>query len=269
MTNGHFAFDATPPEIEIPGDDHPCSYLPDRTARMTYRLAFRLTETRYEHLLERGWRRFGRTMFRPVCAACHECRSIRVDLQNFRASKSQRRCRNRNTDLQLTVQRPTVTPEHLALYNDYHRDMQVRRAWPFHEINQDSYAEAFLEGNFPFSHEFQYRMNGKLVAVGLVDMTSNTMSSIYFVHDPGLRERGPGTYSVLREIAEGIQTGRRWLYMGYYIRDCLSMNYKNRFHPHQILQAYVDDDQSAEWITPTVLPSSGTGCAQATESRGT
>lgn len=250
MTNGSFAFDATPGEIEIAGDHHPCSYLPGRTARMTYRLAFRLTDRRYEHLLERGWRRFGRTLFRPVCAACQECRSLRIDLQSFRASKSQRRCRNRNADLQLVVRHPTVTDEHLALYNRYHLDMHRRRGWPFREITREAYSESFLEGNFPFAHEFQYRLNRQLVAVGLVDLTPNAMSSVYFVHAPELRDRGPGTLSVLREIEEGIRTGRRWLYMGYFIRECPSMNYKNRFVPHQMLSAWVSDDQPADWQDP-------------------
>ena len=42
-----------------------------------------LSPRRYEGLLERGWRRFGRTLFRPTCRRCSECRSIRIDLRNF------------------------------------------------------------------------------------------------------------------------------------------------------------------------------------------
>jgi arginyl-tRNA--protein-N-Asp/Glu arginylyltransferase len=35
--------------------------------------------------------------------------------------------------------------------------------------------------------------------------------------------------------------------MGYYIRDCASMNYKNRFRPHEILQSYVADEEVPVW----------------------
>ncbi|MEQ9410188.1 MAG: arginyltransferase [Fuerstiella sp.] len=237
-------------ELEILGSESDCSYLAGRRSRMHYRLALSLSASRYEHLLERGWRRFGRTLFRPICGTCRECRGLRIDIAAFRPSKSQRRARNRNAELQLTVQAPTVTDEHIALYNAYHRDMSRRRDWPYHEMTRDHYEESFLDGEFSFSREFQYRLNDRLVALGIVDMTGQAMSSIYFIHDPSLRDQSPGTMSVLREVEVGQKTGHRWLYMGYYIRDCPSMNYKNRFQPHQILNNYVADDEPAVWQPP-------------------
>ena len=237
-------------EYEIPGEEGECSYLPTMRSKMMYRLVMDLSADRYEALLMRGWRRFGRTLFRPVCAACNECRSLRVDIARFQASKSQRRIRKRNIEVELVVRRPTVTQQHLNLYNDYHLDMNQRRRWPFREIDAEQYQQSFLEGDFSFSREFQYRLNGKLIAIGLVDMTPTAMSSIYFYHDPAYREAALGTYSVLCELDEGFRLNRNWLYMGYYIRDCGSMNYKNRFSPHQILQAYVADDQPPHWVTP-------------------
>jgi len=237
-------------ELDMTGSVSECSYLPDRMSRMQYRLALSLKPERYEHLLERGWRRFGRTLFRPMCAACNECRSLRVDVSSFRLTKSQRRTRNRNADIELHVGPPTATDEHLDLYNEYHLDMHERRQWPFREICRDQYSESFMDGEFPFAREFQYRLNGKLIAVGLVDMTEHVMSSIYFYHAPDLRGRSLGTLSVLRELALGQETGRSWLYMGYYIRDCISMNYKNRFGPHQLLQQYVADEEPAVWQPP-------------------
>lgn len=237
-------------ELELSGRETDCSYLPGRRSRMEYRLALSLSAARYEHLLERGWRRFGRTMFRPVCAACSECRSLRVDIPGFRATKSQRRVDRRNAGIELIIQPPTVTREHLQLYNDYHNDMHDRRGWPRREITEAEYFESFLDGDFKFSREFQYRRDGQLVALGIVDMAGHAMSSIYFVHTPELRPESPGTMSVLRELRAGMQTGHRWLYMGYYIRDCGSMNYKNRFGPHEILRNYVADDVPAEWDPP-------------------
>ncbi|MEZ6129064.1 MAG: arginyltransferase [Planctomycetaceae bacterium] len=237
-------------ELDMTGSVSECSYLPGRMSRMQYRLALSLTPERYEHLLERGWRRFGRTLFRPMCAACSECRSLRIDATAFQPTRSQRRTRNRNDDIQLHVGPPTATSEHLDLYNVYHLDMHERRRWPFREICRDQYFESFMDGEFPFAREFQYRLNDRLVAVGLVDMTDRVMSSIYFYHHPELRERSLGTFSVLRELALAQETGRHWLYMGYYIRDCISMNYKNRFAPHQFLQQYVADDEPAIWQVP-------------------
>lgn len=234
-------------ELELIGGESDCSYLPGRNSQMQYRIAMVLAPQRYEQLLERGWRRFGRTLFRPICAACSECQSLRVDIPSFRPSKSQRRCRNRNTDIELSIATPQVTTEYLDLYNVYHEDMHKRRGWPFREITEDQYIESFVDGGFSFAREFQYRLDGRLVGLGLVDMTARFMSSIYFIHAPDLRDRAPGTMSVLRELQIGQETGRRWHYMGYYIRDCGSMNYKNRFHPHQLMNDYVADDVRPPW----------------------
>lgn len=243
-----------PHEIEIMGTESACSYLDGRNSMMRYRIAMTLKGERYEALLERGWRRFGRTLFRPECRACNECQSLRVDIGNFKPSKSQRKAKNRNSGVQLTVQRPTITDEHLELYNAYHLDMHERRGWPFREIDYPQYHESFIEGGFSFSREFQYRLDGELIALGLVDMTGQVMSSIYFFHHPDYREQALGTMSVLREIEVGARTGHQWLYLGYYIRDCGSMNYKNRFSPHQILSEYVQDSEPAVWNFPNSPP---------------
>lgn len=237
-------------EMNMMGTSSPCSYLPGRSSTMQYRFAMTLTTERYEHLLERGWRRFGRTLFRPVCESCCECRSLRLDLDVFQPTKSQRKIRNKNTDIELQVGRVGISAEHLDLYNRYHLDMHHRRAWPFREITAEQYFESFVDGEYPFSYEFQYRLNGKLVGLGIVDMTGQVMSSIYFVHDPELRDRALGTLSVLREIDAGRSSGHTGLYMGYYIADCGSMNYKNRFGPHKILQDYVSDQEPAVWQLP-------------------
>ena len=234
-------------ELELIGGESDCSYLPGQTSQMQYRIAMSLAPERYEQLLERGWRRFGRTLFRPICAACNECQSLRVDIPAFRPSKSQRRSRNRNADVDLIIASPSVRSEYLELYNVYHRDMHDRRGWPYREITEDQYFESFVDGDFSFAREFQYRLNGRLVGLGLVDLTPRFMSSIYFIHAPDLRNRALGTMSVLRELEVGQDSGRRWHYMGYFIRDCGSMNYKNRYLPHQLMNDYVADNEVPSW----------------------
>jgi len=234
-------------ELEIEGTDAACSYIPGQTSRMTYRLAYHLSEARYEHLLALGWRRFGRTLFRPNCRLCAACQSLRVVIPEFSPSKNQRRVLRKNSNVTLQIVRPSVTREHLQLYHDYHLDMHHRRNWNFRQVTPDEYADSFLDGEFSFSREFQYRSEGRLIGLGLVDVTAKAMSSVYFFHSPEWRDAALGTFSVLKEIEDGHQHGRRWLYMGYYIRECGSMNYKNRFGPHEILQSYVSDDELPDW----------------------
>ena len=140
-----------------------------------------------------------------------------------------------------------MSNEHISLYNHFHLDMHHRRQWPCREITKDQYRESFLEGHFEFAREFQFRDKGQLIGLGLVDVTASVMSSIYFFYNPEYRDCGLGTFSIQKEIEDGRTNRRSWLYMGYYIRDCGSMNYKNRFRPHEILQSYVADDEMPVW----------------------
>ncbi len=227
-----------------------CAYLPGRRARFEYRLVGTLSAAQYEQLLERGWRRFGRLLFRPACRTCHECLGLRVCLQKFTPSRSQRRCLRRNADIRIRIQPPSVSPRHVQLYNGYHQDMHARRGWPLQQITESEYVRTFVEGGFEFAREFLYFRQDRLVGIGLVDMTDRVQSSVYFVCDPSWRSRSPGTFSVLSEIETGRAAGRDSLYLGYYIRECGSMNYKNRFRPYELLHAFVPDGQVPQWNLP-------------------
>lgn len=44
----------------------------------------------------------------------------------------------------------------------------------------------------------QYRINGQLVGVGVIDILNNSVSSVYFFYDPDFNFLNMGTYSVLR-----------------------------------------------------------------------
>jgi len=243
-------------ELEVEGDDSPCAYLPQQTSTMTYRVARTLTAERYESLLERGWRRFGRTLFRPVCRGCQSCQPLRVEIGAFSPSKSQRRCSKRiaaRGDFEIDVQMPRVTEEHIQLYDEYHADMNARKGWAWQPMTPEDYHSGFIAGEFPFARQFEYRLNSSLVGVGLVDVTPNVMSSIYFYFSPELRAEGFGTWSILQELCHGSANGQKWLYLGYFIRDCSSMSYKNRFRPCQVLDAFVDDSDSPRWRSMTEM----------------
>lgn len=45
-----------------------------------------------------------------------------------------------------------------------------------------------------------YRINGKLVGVGVVDILNNCLSSVYFFYDPDFQFLNMGTYSALRQV---------------------------------------------------------------------
>jgi arginine-tRNA-protein transferase len=179
-----------------------------------------------------------------------KCRSLRVDVEAFEPSKSQRRSLKRNAAVETTLHRATVSTEHVRLYNLWHQDMTARRGWPLQQTTPQDYVNAFLIGDWPFAHEIRYFRDGRLIGVGLVDLLEDSLSSVYFYHAPDWRPRGPGTFSILTEIDYGRQSGRKHLYLGYAIHECPSMAYKFRFGPHEILETYVSDDAAPVWSNP-------------------
>ena len=133
-----------------------CLYLPAETASLTYRIIRDLTPQQYNELLRRGWRRFGCEFFRPACAQCVQCRSLRLPLADFRLSRSQQRSLRRNAAIRVVVQKPTLTRAHLQLFNAYHEYMHTQRGWPLQTTNERTYVHSFLLGNWSFAREFLY-----------------------------------------------------------------------------------------------------------------
>ena len=229
---------------------HQCSYLPEERSRLAFRLVTAVDPEHYDELLARGWRRQGSSVFRAECPRCEKCRSLRVDVNAFRPSKSQRRCLRKNAHVTVTVRPARATAEHVDLYNRWHADMHDRRAWDRDASTVAEYRENLVGPGFPFSKEFAYHDGGRLVGVGLVDETPRALNSIYFYHDPAWRPLGPGTFSALSEIDHARRTGRDWVYLGYWIPENPSMAYKNRFAPHEVLRGRPGEDDPAEWREP-------------------
>jgi leucyl-tRNA---protein transferase len=231
-----------------------CSYLPSQQSIIEARIVLGMSGADYGAMLARGWRRFGCNFFRPRCEACQECRSIRVEVDAFRPSRSQRRALRRNRDIRVEVGAPGLTAAKLDLYQRYHRDMAVRRGWPDRRLGAEEYWESYVLGAEDFGREFQYWRGEELVGVGLVDVLPEALSSVYFYHAPEWRALAPGHFSVLTELAYARQHGQRYLYLGYWIEANGSMSYKARFKPHQLLAESVESDQVPRWAPPASGP---------------
>lgn len=87
-----------------------------------------------------------------------------------------------------------------------------------------------------------YRIDGKLVAVGVLDLLPHAVSSVYLFYDPDWQEWDWGKISALRETALAIEGGYDYYYMGYYIHSCVKMRYKGRFEP-----SYLLDPEKLTW----------------------
>jgi len=208
-----------------------CVYLPNR--RWSLRMFPCPRDDRvYQDLLDDFHRRSGWIVYRPVCAGCQECRPIRIPVAEFRPSKSQRRCLKRNADLRMEIGPPLPTEEKLRLHNRFVADRFDKGDGGFPSL--EAYAEVF--GRSPVStREMRFYLRGRLVGVGIVDLLPDVLSSVYFYFDPDEAKRSLGTLSALKEIEYARDTGRAYTYLGYYIRGCREMAYKDRFRPSEVL----------------------------------
>jgi arginine-tRNA-protein transferase len=215
-----------------------CGYLPDQTWRYDHELVATLTPDEYMDRLRQGWRHFGHLLFRPRCPACTACRSLRVDVAQFRPNRSQGRNQKLNEGaVQLAIGRPTLTREKLDLYDRFHAHQTVAKGWPGHEPKDPAeYRDTFVRNPFPVE-EWRYTLAGRLVGVGYVDRLPGGLSLIYYVYDPAERNRGLGTWNVLSAISQAAESGLPYVYLGYFVADAPSLAYKANFAPNETLGA--------------------------------
>lgn len=233
------------------GDEEACVYLSDQRARMHYRAIEHCTSEAYMRMLQRGWRRFGRVFFRPVCEACEECRSLRIPVDDFRPNRSMRRAWKANEDLGVHLRRPSMTDQHLKLYGRYHADMAERKAWREKEVAPFEYYYTFVDAQGEFGHELLFvDPEHRLLGVALVDILPKAISAVYCFYEPLERHRSLGVYSVLRQIELAKQRGISHLYLGYWVEPNASMSYKARYRPHELLTARCEDDTEPDWRPP-------------------
>jgi arginine-tRNA-protein transferase len=98
-------------------------------------------------------------------------------------------------------------------------------------------------------------MAGKLLAVGICDVSRRALSSVYFYFDPAEYKRSLGTFGALREIAFAHDAGIPYYYLGYFIEPCRSMRYKAEFRPFELLHADGQWRVGVDPLQETVDPS--------------
>ena len=221
-------------EILVYDKPNACPYLPGRTARLPYRHPVeRLAPDEFDRKLAAGDRRSGLLLYRPQCPGCAECQPIRLDVSQFAARTTQRRTFRRGEAL-LAVQigEPQVDQRRIDLFNA-HREIRGLEHGDG-KIDLEGYAQ-FLTRTFCSTWEISYRHEGELVGVAILDAGKESLSAVYCYYDPLFRGLSLGTYSVLKQIELCQQSGRQYLYLGYYIAQSPHMSYKALFRPHQRL----------------------------------
>jgi len=226
--------DGEPTFLSAPDE---CPYLQGHVTRMRYEIALDLTPDRYMTRLNAGWRRFGPIMFRHQCPSCRSCRSLRVPIDAFHLSDSQRRVWRRNAaDVDIRVVTPDGDDTKLELFRRFHQHGTETKGWP-----ADAGHDLSLFTVNPFrTEEWDYYVGDTLVGVGYVDVLPQGLSAIYFFHDPREEKRSLGTFNILSMLDAARRRHLPYVYLGYYVDGCRSLEYKARFRPNEVLSEHGD-----------------------------
>jgi len=228
--------------------DYECAYIKDKMVRMNYKHIEKATQAYNTALIHRGWRRFGCYYFHPICNGCNECKSVRIDVKNFKPTKSQRKAIKRNRETtEIIIQKPSLTQSHIDLYNKYHSFKHQKDDWSHRNISPREYKENFVEGAHSFGKEVLYLIDGKIIGVDLIDILDDGISSIYFYYDPDYPKLSLGTYSLLYQVELAKVLDLPWIYLGYWVDGCKAFAYKPNFQPQEILDGFPNINKTAVW----------------------
>jgi arginine-tRNA-protein transferase len=176
-----------------------------------------------------GWRHFGKLFFRYARQETEDGRTqtitpLRIRLEKWQPTKSQRRVLRRNTDLRWEMRTVILDDELRALFESH----KAR----FRE-NIPEKLENFL-GEAPECGPCDCRMlrvfeGEKLLAASFLDVGQKAVSSVYAVFELEAARRSLGTFTMLLELQFACDSGFEFLYPGYATQEPSAYDYKKQF----------------------------------------
>jgi len=220
--------------------EQPCSYYDDRlSANLIPDPQLPMSAELYSLLIGKGFRRSGEFVYRPHCQGCAACVPARINVTRFHPSRNQRRCLKRNVDLHTRLVSARYSEEYFALYQRYlntrHDDGSMANPQPEDFSN-------FLLNSWQSTLFIESRLQGKLLAVAVVDFLRAGPSAVYTFFEPDEASRSLGTFAVLQQIWLARLYQRPHVYLGYWIRNHRKMDYKRHFRG---LELYRDEQWQA------------------------
>jgi len=208
----------------------PCSYLSTESERLI--VVFpndQLSLPVYQQLMNQGFRRGGNDAYRPHCEDCQACQSIRINVNEFVPSKSQKRIINKGKDLTFKlVTSPSV--DYFDLYSEY---ITQRHSTGTMFPPQQSALDTFTQCDWLNIYFLESYLDDELISVAICDELEDGLSAVYTFFSPNYEKRSLGRFNILNQIEFCKTLGLKYLYLGYQIDACNAMNYKKQYLPNE------------------------------------
>ncbi|KAG0128919.1 arginine-tRNA-protein transferase [Tuber indicum] len=143
---------------------------------------------------------------------------------------------------EVELESTVFTEEKYELYENYQRTVHQEPAW---QITRSGFVNFLCRspimstttpsGMRLGSYHQCYRVDGRLVAMGVLDLLPHCVSGVYFMYHGDYRAWGFGKLSACREAALAREGGYQYYYMGFYIHSCPKMWYKREYGPCHLL----------------------------------
>jgi arginine-tRNA-protein transferase len=213
--------------------EHACGYWPNRIARdLVLDPADPMLPALYGPALAMGFRRSGHHVYRPNCVGCQACTPVRIPVDRFVPSRSQRRCLARNADLEISTQTAQRTAEAFALYRNY---VGTRHAGGGMDDPSHQDFDAFLACGWSPTAFLEMRLGRELLAIAVTDLLPGSLSAVYTFFSPEHAARSLGTFAILAQIEHARREGLEFLYLGFWLDGHPKMQYKQSFSPLEVL----------------------------------
>ncbi|MEW6208118.1 MAG: GNAT family N-acetyltransferase [Acidobacteriota bacterium] len=188
----------------------------------------RTTPDEMDGLWAEGWRHFG-TLFFRYSVAFHWgdvrfCTPLRVDLEKFHPSRSQKRILSKNRDLKIIIRDSVIDEVKEAMF--------YRHRMRFDDHIPDSIYDFFSAepASVPCPNREICAYDGdRLIAASFLDVGVTSTSAVYAMFEPSEHKRSLGILTMLEAMRYSRQLGCRYYYPGYAYREPSRYDYKKNF----------------------------------------
>ncbi|MBN8528198.1 MAG: arginyltransferase [Caulobacterales bacterium] len=218
----------------------PCPYLAGQTERKVF-ANLPLFDGAHvnDELTQAGFRRSQNIAYRPACANCDACVSVRLPVADFDLSRTQRKVMARNADLSRGLVEAEATIEQFDLLRRY-----LNHRHPGGGMTDMGWLDyvAMVEDTAVRTHLIEYRLPstdggpGDLVACTLTDLLNDGLSMVYSFFDPSLERRSLGVFAILDHLRQATAVNLPYVYLGYWVQGSPKMDYKAQFRPMEMLK---------------------------------